>query len=232
MISTNNQNSEEVVKLFELISQLSEQLGQNRLACHSLQQQADELKEQALHTVSGFALRRYNTDITKEQFEMECERMNAHLMTENQNLQYENRQLTSLMKEFESTVDIIMDKFRIQSYSTQQHELSLVRYYEELLEQSEESMEQNNLNLELNYSNLFQRLSELVVKALRSLEGESEDMEYKTRICQLEEENRTLRTLLGLALEDQPASPDKQDKLQLPKPRSFRRKDDHIPTIN
>jgi len=47
-----------------------------------------------------------------EQFESELERFNATLVLENQALQYENRQLSMLLKDYEGTLDNVMAKFR------------------------------------------------------------------------------------------------------------------------
>ena len=88
-------------------------------------------QEQAGHSGSGFALRRFNTDIAKgpsvlcspcaagpdpasaaETFESEVERMNAHVIIENQTLLHENKQLGLLLKEYENTMETIMTKFR------------------------------------------------------------------------------------------------------------------------
>lgn len=49
---------------------------------------------------------------TTEQFESELERFNATLVLENQALQYENRQLSMLLKDYEGTLDNVMAKFR------------------------------------------------------------------------------------------------------------------------
>jgi len=47
-----------------------------------------------------------------EQFESELERFNATLILENQALQYENRQLSMLLKDYEGTLDNVMASFR------------------------------------------------------------------------------------------------------------------------
>lgn len=88
-----------------------------------------------------------------EEFESELERLNVQLVTENQALQQENRQLSSLLKDYESTLEAVMGKFRAHAVShqgslserlsaltgsqpqhaTQQHHLDLTRHYESLL---------------------------------------------------------------------------------------------------
>ena len=47
-----------------------------------------------------------------ESFESELERMNAHIIIENQTLLHENKQLSALLKEYEGTMETIMSKFR------------------------------------------------------------------------------------------------------------------------
>lgn len=52
-----------------------------------------------------------------EVFESELERMNASLIIENQTLLHENKQLNSLLKEYEQTLETVMTKFRSQAVS-------------------------------------------------------------------------------------------------------------------
>lgn len=47
-----------------------------------------------------------------EVFESELERMNAQIIIENQTLLHENKQLSLLLKEYETTMETIMAKFR------------------------------------------------------------------------------------------------------------------------
>lgn len=47
-----------------------------------------------------------------EIFDSELERTNAQFIIENQTLLYENRQFSLLLKEYESTMETIMSKFR------------------------------------------------------------------------------------------------------------------------
>jgi hypothetical protein len=57
-----------------------------------------------------------NVPLTKvraaEQFTSELERFASHLVLENQNLAYENKQLNLLLKEYEQTLEGVMGKFR------------------------------------------------------------------------------------------------------------------------
>jgi hypothetical protein len=71
---------------------------------------------------------RFNTDIKKgwrwcaqlgavgltspEEYDAELERMNVAMMAENQALQYDNKQLNTLIKEYETTLETVMGLFR------------------------------------------------------------------------------------------------------------------------
>ncbi len=47
-----------------------------------------------------------------EEFQTELEAFSAHLVLENQQLQHENKQLNTLLKEYEQTLESVMSKFR------------------------------------------------------------------------------------------------------------------------
>jgi hypothetical protein len=47
-----------------------------------------------------------------EEFSSELEKFASHLVLENQSLQHENKQLGGLLKEYESTLENVMSKFR------------------------------------------------------------------------------------------------------------------------
>lgn len=49
---------------------------------------------------------------TTEEFDSEVERLNATLVLENQSLQQENKQLSTLLKDYEVTLEAVMGKFR------------------------------------------------------------------------------------------------------------------------
>lgn len=74
-------------------------------------------KGQALHNSTGYALRRFNLDISKEKFESNLEKLNASLVVENQTLAHENKQLNLLLREYEQTLETIMGRFRSFSVS-------------------------------------------------------------------------------------------------------------------
>lgn len=193
---------EELQRLWALVSELSSQLSSNRELCHSLQAQANELKGQALHTGTGYTLRRFNLDISKEKFESELEKLNSHLVMENQSLTHENKQINILLREYENTLETIMSKFRSFSVSddynlsirprlfatldlpfpllfyqhaTQQHTLSLTSHYETLLANDANQSESTSLHASTSFSNTLAHLGGLVRLALREVEGEGID---------------------------------------------------------
>jgi hypothetical protein len=47
-----------------------------------------------------------------EEYDAELERMNVAMMAENQALQYDNKQLNTLIKEYETTLETVMGLFR------------------------------------------------------------------------------------------------------------------------
>ncbi|KAJ9118312.1 hypothetical protein QFC22_004223 [Naganishia vaughanmartiniae] len=177
-----------------------EQLTANRALTEALKAQAIDVKGQSVHSGVGFPLRRFNIDITDEQFSSELERFASHLVLENQNLAYENKQLNLLLKEYEQTLEGVMSKFRgvcvsfkskvanlpvdteSQTPPTQhaatQHELTLHQYYTSLLQQIQTTHSTSALHDSTTLSTLLQRLSTLIRAALRTVNGEDEEFEH------------------------------------------------------
>lgn len=168
---------EELQRLWTLVSELSSQLSANQQLCQSLQAQADELKGQALHSGTGYTLRRFNLDISKEKFESELERINSQLVAENQALAHENKQMNILLREYESALETIMSKFRSFSHATQQHTLSLTSHYESLLANNAYEVANADLHANTAFSEHLTHLGSLVRLALRDIEGEGVDVD-------------------------------------------------------
>lgn len=164
---------EELQRLWTLVSELSSQLSANQQLCQSLQAQADELKGQALHSGTGYTLRRFNLDISKEKFESELEKVNSQLVVENQQLAHENKQISILLREYESTLETIMAKFRSFSHATQQHTLALTSHYETLLSNNAYEVANADLRANTAFSEHLSHLGSLVRLALRDFEGET-----------------------------------------------------------
>ena len=113
---------------------MSDQLAANRALVTQLKGRGDNVKGQAAHVGTGFPLRRFNLDISDgklpnissnhvldvskltlgfvEEFNSELEKFASHLILENQTLQHENKQLSGLLKEYETTLEDVMSKFR------------------------------------------------------------------------------------------------------------------------
>ncbi|WVN87918.1 uncharacterized protein L203_103115 [Cryptococcus depauperatus CBS 7841] len=169
---------EELLRLWSLVGELSEQLSNNRALVTQLQARAENVKGQAVHAGTGFPLRRFNLDISNEEFQSELEAFSSHLVLENQQLQYENKQANALLKEYEQTLETVMSKFRGVAYSSQQHDLSLHSYYTSLLQTIQTAHSSAQLHDSTSLSLLLNRLSTLLRSALRSLQGEQPDSDF------------------------------------------------------
>ncbi|KAG8764223.1 hypothetical protein FRC11_011239 [Ceratobasidium sp. 423] len=152
----------ELSRLWTLVCELSEQLNSNKAATASLQAQANALKSNV------------------EVFESELERMNAAIIIENRTLQHENKQLNSLLKEYETTLETVMTKFRNQAHAAQQHELNLTRHYETMILQLQAQTQAVVLNASTNHSQAVSRLSNLLRLLLRSFNGEDATFDPST----------------------------------------------------
>ncbi|CAG8495889.1 2450_t:CDS:2 [Gigaspora margarita] len=111
-------SSEEDPRLRKLTQELCSQLAVNREQVRRLQQQVDELKSRAEKYESP--LNRSNYKGPPFEAGTDIERQNAQLIYENRQLNEENSELLSIIKEYETTLQIVMKKFRIQSATTSQ----------------------------------------------------------------------------------------------------------------
>ncbi|KAF9046425.1 hypothetical protein BJ165DRAFT_1527521 [Panaeolus papilionaceus] len=213
-----NNNEYDLVQLWSIITELGEQLSQNRSMSVSLYSMAGKIKNQAVNSQTGFVLRRQS----KEEYDAELENMNAAMTLENQGLQHDNKQLNALIKEYEQTLESLMSAFRNRAQDVQERELSLIREYEAKLLAREEENANKDLYASMAISNSLVRLSHLLRQVLRSQNGEEIESptdveeEHDTRVpritaasadqalerdielARLEKENEELRRLLGL----------------------------------
>lgn len=222
MISYEQSYDGEFMRLWTVVSELSEHVNQTRGFIASLIAHASEIKSQVFHAETGFALRKFNLDIPKDEYESEVTRMNANLLQENIALQNDNKQLSVLLKEHEQAVESIMNTFRHHAHTAQLKEMQITRYYEQLLAAKEDLYAKRRLTSETNQSETLAKVSNLLRKALRSSNGErvSEEEDGKTgegrgynaiapaedwalereiELSRLEKENAELRLLLRLA---------------------------------
>jgi len=162
----------DLVRALQLIQELSEHIALNQKMAASLQSQTVTLKDQAKNVTSGFVLRRFNVDLSKETFESEIERKNAQLIIENQSLLHENKQLNTLLKEYETTLETVMSKFRNHSLAAQRHELTLTQHYETLIHTRGTQAQSSDMTYSLQTVQSLHRIAFLLRGLLKSLNGE------------------------------------------------------------
>ncbi|KAF9267541.1 hypothetical protein L218DRAFT_894979 [Marasmius fiardii PR-910] len=167
------EGGDEISQLWSIITDLSEQLNQNRNMSVALFGTAGNVKNQTLHSQTGFVLRRFNMDKSKEVYEAELERMNSAIASENQTLQHDNKQLNTLIKEYEQTMDTLMTQFRNKAQDVQEHELSLIKEYETKLLALEETNATHDLATNTAISDSLAQISRLLRQCLRAQGGES-----------------------------------------------------------
>jgi len=157
------------MKLWSLAMELTEKLSNNRALLSNLRKQTEELKANALEIGTSYRVRRYNIDLSKQVFESELERNNAALVLENHALLYENRQLDSLLKEYEQSLQMVMAKVRHHSQVTAQHEGVLQKHYESLIASQEaEHKSVENSPGDDNFQHSLLRLKHLIKLAVHS----------------------------------------------------------------
>jgi len=214
-------NDQDLMQLWGLITELSEQLSRNRSTSVSLYGQAGNIKNQAVHSQTGFVFRRFNLDKTKE-YDAELEHMNTYMIAENQGLQHDNKQLNTLIKEYEQTLENLMSTFRNRAQDVQERELSLIREYETKLLARQEEDAAHDLASSTAVSETLRRVSYLLRQFLRTLGGEDLDLlttqpeddedrqscnsilsgdyalEREIELVRLEKENEELQRMMGL----------------------------------
>jgi len=171
---------QDLVRLWTLISDLSEQVSQNRNLSVTLYGQVGSVKSQATHAQTGFVLRRYNLDKSQEAYDAELERMNAAMSAENHSLQYDSKQLHGLIREYEQTLETLMTTFRNRARDVQERELSLIREYESKLLSREEENATQDLATSTAVSESLARISHFLRQFLRTLGGEDVSPQQQT----------------------------------------------------
>jgi len=212
----------ELAQLWLMIQELSKQLNQNRSLSVSLISQTGDVKNQSIHSQTGFVLRRFNLDKPQEEYNAELEHMNAAIMAENQSLQYDNKQLSALIKEYEQTLESIMSTFRNRARDVQERELSLIREYETKLLELEDENSGSELKQSAATIESLRRIANLLRQVLRVQGGEEMtetevrelddyapwkaigqsaaeySLEKEIELGRLEKENEELRRMMGL----------------------------------
>ncbi|GJJ14387.1 hypothetical protein Clacol_008651 [Clathrus columnatus] len=211
----------ELVQLWNLVTEITEQLNQNKAVIAKLQAHIQQLKDQASKASESSSLRRFNTDISKEAFATEIERLSVALVMENQTLLHENKQLNTLVQDYEELLENVMSKVRNHTHAAQTHQAILVKHYETLLTQDLGNSSLDSLGVN---PAQFSTLQTLARAALRCLAGKSDEMppedgedtieeedkdegmtnwaeEREIEIQRLDKENAQLRKVLGISAE-------------------------------
>ncbi|KAK7048248.1 hypothetical protein R3P38DRAFT_2868237 [Favolaschia claudopus] len=161
-----------LMKLWSLITDLSEQLNQNREFSANIYAQAGGIKTQAVHSQTGFVLRRFNLDKPKDLYDAELERMNATMTAENLALQHDNKQLNAMIREYEQTLETLMNTFRNRANDVQERELALSREYESQLLARQEECDSQDLGSSTTIYESLGRISHVLRQLLRAQGGE------------------------------------------------------------
>ncbi|KAI0632048.1 hypothetical protein C8Q77DRAFT_1123547 [Trametes polyzona] len=167
-----NAENDAIMRVWALLSEMSEQLSHNRSTSVNIHGLADGVKAEAIHAQTGFVLRRFNLDKPREVYEAELERMNAAMSAENQTLLNDNRQLSTLIREYEQTLEKAMEKFRVHAHDVQQRELALMRRYESVIIDRETEALKESLAVNNARSESLVRISRLLRTIIRKLSGE------------------------------------------------------------
>ena len=189
-------------QLWGLVLELSAQLSANQRECDSIRLKLHQVRGQVMHATTGYALRRFNVDLSQETFTSQVERLNAQLVLENQMLAHEARQLGTLLRETETTLETVMSKFRAFSHAAQRYGLDLNAYYEQRLNDESAQREMVERMSEEKRNVAIERLGELVHGTLSVLDDENgasqESLEGAIEIERLRTENNVLRGLLDM----------------------------------
>ncbi|KAJ7696047.1 hypothetical protein B0H17DRAFT_1178107 [Mycena rosella] len=174
---------QDLSRLWALIAELSEQLNQNRDASAGIYQQAGGIKTQAVHAQTGFVLRRFNLDKPKDLYHAELERMNSAMTLENIGLQHDNKQLNALIREYEQTLETLMNTFRNRAKDVQERELALAREYESQLLARQEDSDSHDLGSSTTVYESLSRISHVLRQLLRAQGGEPPEPEVDPAVA-------------------------------------------------
>jgi len=171
-MDSSSNGGEDMSRIWNVLADMSDQLTHNRTVSVSLHSLAGGVKAQAIHSQTGFVLRRFNLDKPKDVYDAELERMNTAMSAENQTLQNDNRQVNALIREYEQTLENVMTSFRTRAYEVQQHELALIREYENAIIQRETEALDAALTINNARSEHLARVGRLLRAVMRKLGGE------------------------------------------------------------
>ncbi|CAG8604737.1 8584_t:CDS:2 [Paraglomus brasilianum] len=192
-LESNTDSDKEVAELWELAGQLSNALAKNRENMESLVNDIEELKQQA----SQYNFPLIRTDyklppLTDTSTPLDVE--NVQLACENQKLISENANLTETVEEYETTIRLVVSKFRTQAIKIQQAKKQLNYRFEEKM--AEERLRTQALQYENN--DLRSRLAE-TAKLIQKTYNSQLEIDSSTIISSLTEENQQMQEVLGIA---------------------------------
>ncbi|KAJ3279331.1 hypothetical protein HK104_001555 [Borealophlyctis nickersoniae] len=169
------------------LSLLSTRLESNRDLIQSLQAQASALREQLLDgqpsSGGGSGRDRGSVDF-------------ADYDTRFAELQKENQLLNQTIKQYESTLEIVMSKFRAQTQTIQRERHEVQRQLERVLE------DERQTNRALREENLvLQERLDTSLRVMREAVRVDEETDVNSLITSLASENENLRQLLTLSAE-------------------------------
>ncbi|KAG9298760.1 hypothetical protein G9A89_012828 [Geosiphon pyriformis] len=186
-------DEEALSRTWQLVSELCSQLANNRNQIQSLEQQVTELQNRA-NEFTGPLIRASIRAPPFESGSSEIERQNLRLIYENQQLNEENAALSLLVKEYETTLQVVMSKFRIQAHEIQQSKLQMQREYEIMLE--EETQKTSKASLE--NAELHSHLS-IIGTLVRQAYDFQSDLDTEILLQSLCIENQGLREMLRIS---------------------------------
>ncbi|CAG8444144.1 14351_t:CDS:2 [Ambispora leptoticha] len=200
-------DEETLNRTWHLVAELCAQLANNREQIKSLEQQVVELQNRAdgftgpliRASIRGKSMRNFlSISVSKlappfESGTSEIERQNVRLIYENQQLNEENASLSSLVKEYETTLQVMMSKFRVQAHEIQQSKLQMQREYESLLEEERKK----NAQISLENMQLHSHLS-AIGNLVRQAYDVQTDLDTEILLESLCIENLGLREMLGI----------------------------------
>ncbi|CAG8563837.1 2017_t:CDS:10 [Ambispora gerdemannii] len=185
-------DEETLNRTWNLVAELCTQLASNREQIQSLEQQVIELQNRA-DEFTGPLIRASIRAPPFESGTSEIERQNVRLIYENQQLNEENASLSSLVKEYETTLQVMMSKFRLQAHEIQQSKLQMQREYESLLEKER----RKNAQISLENVQLHLHLT-AVGNLVRQAYDVQTDLDTEILLESLCIENLGLREMLGI----------------------------------
>ncbi|KAH8104827.1 hypothetical protein BXZ70DRAFT_922626 [Cristinia sonorae] len=164
-----------LMRAMPIMNELDEVLMENFRQASRMRELGGTAKTRAIGSQTGFVLRRFNLDKSKEVYDAELERLNASMLSENQTLMNDNKQLNALIKEYEQTLENVMATFRNRANEVQQRELAIIREYEQklLIRETEELI--HSLAASSSLSTSLARLGTLLRSVMRTLNGEDPD---------------------------------------------------------